>query len=502
MVGSTTSTMYTLRWSISSWVISRNAFKDGYPPAEVKSITYQVAEALDFMHTKGITHRDLKPANIFVATGPPNWWTKVADFGVSKRVRGETTALHTSLEGDFMAPEILGFVDDETDGQYTERVDLWSLGCLTYWLMCERIPILRQKLLGFCTRPWVKAKTLIMMDDIDEDAAAFMLLLLRPQPLDRLTAQDVLDHEWPEMPKETNDESSAITPTISRNNSTSKKILDVRRSPEQRGARHIAENLDPQKSVSDPNPITSARGGTESVEGGGGAKYRGVYLHAHQDSTRLFRFNGGEVDPLINRKSATELVDYPEYHPGDEMLPEYVALAKPPHMMTRDELVAMDTSKEIVQDIMASTWDTRFLGRVAKSTKGNLEVFYAMFTRETKRYIPLSSFLEIPHVPLTEAQREWYTLPGYVRNSVLSTLEMPIPNKSLKAVIDKGLDRDWHPNGTYLLAAYDSEWIDGKQLELVVNKRLVSVTKVSENVIKAKRSLFDKLKDKFDSSQS
>lgn len=66
---------------------------------------------------------------------------KIADFGISKR-HSESTKLHTTLSGggdsDFAAPEMLGLTDDTT---VTDRVDMWSVGCLVSWLLSQDLPI-------------------------------------------------------------------------------------------------------------------------------------------------------------------------------------------------------------------------------------------------------------------------------------------------------------------------------------------------------------------------
>ncbi|KAL8969166.1 MAG: hypothetical protein Q9183_002124 [Haloplaca sp. 2 TL-2023] len=85
------------------------------PEAEVRRISHQLLEGLDFMHRKNFTHRDLKPSNILVVTTAPHWWVKIGDFGVSKRVKNDATTMHTSIETDYTAPEILGLVEDEDD---------------------------------------------------------------------------------------------------------------------------------------------------------------------------------------------------------------------------------------------------------------------------------------------------------------------------------------------------------------------------------------------------
>lgn len=54
-----------------------------------KYFTYQLCDALAYVHEQGIAHRDLKPENILLTSqSPPD--LKVADFGLAKALDGAT----------------------------------------------------------------------------------------------------------------------------------------------------------------------------------------------------------------------------------------------------------------------------------------------------------------------------------------------------------------------------------------------------------------------------
>ncbi|CAJ2632052.1 unnamed protein product [Trifolium pratense] len=91
---------------------------------QVLKAFYQVANALRFMHEKGIAHLDVKPDNIYVKNGV----YKLGDFGCA-------TLIDSSLpieEGDarYMPQEIL---NDNYD--HLDKVDIFSLGASIYELV-------------------------------------------------------------------------------------------------------------------------------------------------------------------------------------------------------------------------------------------------------------------------------------------------------------------------------------------------------------------------------
>jgi serine/threonine protein kinase len=105
------------------------------PTTEALKLCTQVAEALHYAHSKGITHRDIKPSNIILT---PDNRTKLTDFGIA-RIEDPETAQMTQA-GDilgtpvYMAPEqVLG---QQADG----RTDLYALGVILYEMLVGKRP--------------------------------------------------------------------------------------------------------------------------------------------------------------------------------------------------------------------------------------------------------------------------------------------------------------------------------------------------------------------------
>jgi hypothetical protein len=111
------------------------------PPARVCAVLLQVCESLAEAHEAGLIHRDIKPDNIMLCRlGGRTDFVKVLDFGLVKRQRSAPADLHLTLEGTvagtpaFIAPEIM-----TEQGDVDARADLYSLGCVAYWLLTGRL---------------------------------------------------------------------------------------------------------------------------------------------------------------------------------------------------------------------------------------------------------------------------------------------------------------------------------------------------------------------------
>jgi eukaryotic-like serine/threonine-protein kinase len=114
------------------------------PPERAVHFIRQMCSSLAEAHEAGLIHRDVKPANIYACRyGREVDFIKVLDFGLVKHGRSlegadaKLTAADMSAGGTpaFISPEqALG--DKDVDG----RSDLYSVGCVAYWLLTGTTP--------------------------------------------------------------------------------------------------------------------------------------------------------------------------------------------------------------------------------------------------------------------------------------------------------------------------------------------------------------------------
>ena len=108
-----------------------------FPEWKAAQYIAQMASALKYLHKKHVMHRDIKPENILVGV---HGEIKISDFGWS--VHAPNNRRNTMCGTlDYLPPEMLKGASK--DNYYTEKVDLWSLGVLTYEFLRRRSTLRR-----------------------------------------------------------------------------------------------------------------------------------------------------------------------------------------------------------------------------------------------------------------------------------------------------------------------------------------------------------------------
>lgn len=93
-----------------------------YSIPEVKCIVQQIIEGVKYLHDSKILHRDLKSANLLLNNKGE---VKIADFGLGRRSRPDFTYTSKVVTLWYRAPELLLGAK-----QYSEKIDMWSIGCI------------------------------------------------------------------------------------------------------------------------------------------------------------------------------------------------------------------------------------------------------------------------------------------------------------------------------------------------------------------------------------
>nr|XP_033785016.1 calcium/calmodulin-dependent protein kinase type IV [Geotrypetes seraphini] len=167
--------------------------KGYYSERDAADAVKQILEAVAYLHENGIVHRDLKPENLLYATPAPDAPLKIADFGLSKIVEDQVTMKTVCGTPGYCAPEIL------RGCAYGPEVDMWSVGIITYILLCgfepfydERGDQYMYKRILNCDYDFVSP----WWDDVSLNAKDLVKKLIVLDPKKRLTTHQALQHPW------------------------------------------------------------------------------------------------------------------------------------------------------------------------------------------------------------------------------------------------------------------------------------------------------------------
>ena len=160
---------------------------------KICEIIHKLSMAIYFLHSYGIIHRDLKPENILMTDLTLQADIKLLDFGLSKIIGNEEKCTEPYGTLSFVAPEVL------EAKPYDKSVDLWSIGIITFLLLCGFLPfddkhsekeIARktiQDAVPYDKKIWSK---------YSPEAWIFVEGLLQKKPEKRYSIKEILEHPW------------------------------------------------------------------------------------------------------------------------------------------------------------------------------------------------------------------------------------------------------------------------------------------------------------------
>lgn len=183
---------------------------------QVKTYARQLLAGLWYCHEREVLHRDIKGSNLLVDN---NGNLKIADFGLARTFNdGLDRYTNRVITLWYRAPELLLGTE-----QYGPEVDMWSVGCLFYELLCkktlfsgatepEQMDLIFRTLGSPTEESWPNWEKLPLAEMVPKgkypciigrklahlSKPAFDLIrkLISLNPAERPTASEALDHEW------------------------------------------------------------------------------------------------------------------------------------------------------------------------------------------------------------------------------------------------------------------------------------------------------------------
>eukprot|EP00270_Netrium_digitus_P008843 TRINITY_DN2667_c0_g4_i1.p1 TRINITY_DN2667_c0_g4~~TRINITY_DN2667_c0_g4_i1.p1 ORF type:complete len:539 (-),score=141.46 TRINITY_DN2667_c0_g4_i1:288-1904(-) len=158
---------------------------------QAATIVRTMVMIIEYLNSKGVMHRDLKLENFLLATPDEDAPLKAIDFGLSAFFKPEEQFDEIVGSAYYVAPEVLR-------RKYGPECDIWSAGVILYMLLCGVPPFWDVSEAGICaavlkgkydmtSEPWPK---------ISNEAKELLKRMLTYDPSKRITAAEILRHEW------------------------------------------------------------------------------------------------------------------------------------------------------------------------------------------------------------------------------------------------------------------------------------------------------------------
>ncbi|PHH90881.1 hypothetical protein CDD83_2386 [Cordyceps sp. RAO-2017] len=158
-----------------------------FPEWKAAQYIAQMASALRYLHRKHVIHRDIKPENILVGI---HGEIKISDFGWSVHAPNNRRKTMCGTL-DYLPPEMIK--PGSSDNYYSEKIDLWSLGVLTYEFLVGEAPFEDTPVM---THRRIARADMSIPSFVSPEASDLIKKLLVLDPEKRIPLEQVQLHPW------------------------------------------------------------------------------------------------------------------------------------------------------------------------------------------------------------------------------------------------------------------------------------------------------------------
>jgi len=156
---------------------------------------YQILKAIEFLKNMSILHRDIKPENILVGG---DYTLKLGDFTLARRIE-RNASVKPSRSGTlpYLAPECIRR-KIEVNYQDFEKMDLFSLGVVMYFLLYNRHPYGYKNSMTMISYPKKLDETKLEFNGrvISDGCKDLLRGLLQKDIKNRISINQALNHHW------------------------------------------------------------------------------------------------------------------------------------------------------------------------------------------------------------------------------------------------------------------------------------------------------------------
>jgi len=160
---------------------------------KICEIIHQLLMVVYYLHNYGIVHRNIKPDSILMFRRGINSYIKLIDFNLSKYLNNNEKTKEPYGSVGYSSPEML------LDLPYDNKIDEWSIGILTYLLLCGKLPFSDEHSEREVARQTIHEKlsfTQPIWEKKSKEAKDFVNKLLNKDPKKRMSVKEALIHSW------------------------------------------------------------------------------------------------------------------------------------------------------------------------------------------------------------------------------------------------------------------------------------------------------------------